>query len=50
MEVRIVEQSGQEPVYVASSQDSTKKKAEQQAARIALDHLRSQEQVQAEQA
>ena len=50
MEVRIVEQSGQEPLYVASGQDSTKKKAEQQAARIALEHLRSQEPVQAEQA
>ena len=48
MEVRIVEQSGQEPLYVASGQDSTKKKAEQQAARIALEHFRSQEPVQAE--
>jgi ribonuclease-3 len=48
MEVRIVEQGGQEPLYVATGEDSTKKKAEQQAARIALEHLRAQEPVQAE--
>ena len=48
MEVRIVEQGGQEPLYVASGEDSTKKKAEQQAARIALEHLRAQEPMQAE--
>jgi ribonuclease-3 len=47
MEVRIQQQSAQEPLYVAEGQDSTKKKAEQQAARIALEHLRAQEQIQA---
>jgi ribonuclease-3 len=54
MEVRIFEQGarneGREPIYVAVGEDSTKKKAEQQAAKIALEHLRSQEPVQAEQA
>jgi len=54
MEVRIFEQGarseGKEPLYVAVGEDSTKKKAEQQAAKIALEHLRSQEPVQAEQA
>jgi ribonuclease III len=48
MEVRIVEQGGQEPLYVATGEDSTKKKAEQQAAKIALEHLRAQEPMQAE--
>ena len=48
MEVRILEQSAHEPLYVATGQDSTKKKAEQQAARVALEHLRSQPPVQAE--
>jgi ribonuclease-3 len=50
MEVRILEQGAQEPLYVAAGQDSTKKKAEQQAARIALEYLRAQEPVQAEHA
>ena len=48
MEVRIVEQGGQEPLYAATGEDSTKKKAEQQAAKIALEHLRAQEPMQAE--
>lgn len=52
MQVRILEQGaldrGEEPLYVATGEDSTKKKAEQQAARIALEHLRSQEPDQAE--
>lgn len=47
MQVRIFEQGaqdgGREPIYVASGEDSTKKKAEQQAARIALDHFRTRE-------
>ena len=43
MEVRIVEQGAPEPLCVATGQDSTKKKAEQQAARIALEQLRSRE-------
>lgn len=54
MELRIFEQGarneGKDPLYVAVGEDSTKKKAEQQAAKIALEHLRSQEPVQAEQA
>ena len=49
MQVRIFEQGaqdgGREPIYVSSGEDSTKKKAEQNAARIALDHLRSLEPV-----
>jgi len=49
MQVRILEQGAQEPLYVATGEDSTKKKAEQQAARIALEYLRSHEPVQAEQ-
>lgn len=48
MEVRITEHGVHEPLYVATGQDSTKKKAEQQAARSALEHLRAQEPVQAE--
>lgn len=54
MEVRIFEQgaqnAGKDPLYVAVGEDSTKKKAEQQAAKIALEYLRSQEPVQAEHA
>jgi len=50
MEVRILEQSAREPLYVATGEDSTKKKAEQQAARIALEYLRSQQPVPAESA
>jgi ribonuclease-3 len=54
MQVRIFDQGaqdgGREPIYVASGEDSTKKKAEQNAARIALDHLRSQEVVPEKQA
>lgn len=50
MQVRILEQGSQDPLYVATGEDSTKKKAEQQAARIALEYLRSHEPVQAEQA
>jgi len=50
MQVRILEQGAQEPLYVATGEDSTKKKAEQLAARIALEYLRSHEPVQAEQA
>ncbi|HWC18866.1 MAG TPA: ribonuclease III [Terriglobales bacterium] len=46
MQVRILEQGGLEPLYVATGEDSTKKKAEQQAARIALEYLRSQQPVQ----
>src|SRR5215475_10791927 len=49
MQVRILEQGAQEPLYGATGEDSTKKKAEQQAARIALEYLRSHEPVQAEQ-
>jgi ribonuclease III len=53
MEVRIFEQGaqneGKDPLYVAVGEDSTKKKAEQQAAKIALEHLRSMEPMQAEQ-
>jgi ribonuclease III len=45
MQVRIVEQGSQEPIYVATGEDSTKKKAEQQAARIALDYLRANQSV-----
>ena len=50
MQVRILEQGAPEPLYVATGEDSTKKKAEQQAARIALEHLRSQQPVQTESA
>jgi ribonuclease-3 len=50
MEVRIVEQGASEPLCVATGQDSTKKKAEQQAARIALEQLRSHEPAPAEHA
>ena len=50
MQVRILEQGAQEPLYVTTGEDSTKKKAEQQAARTALEYLRSHEPVQAEQA
>ena len=50
MQVRILVQGAEQPVYVASGEDSTKKKAEQQAARIALEYLRSHEPVQAEHA
>jgi len=50
MEVRILEQGGEEPLYVATGEDSTKKRAEQQAARIALEYLRSHEPVHTEQA
>jgi dsRNA-specific ribonuclease len=50
MQVRIFEQDGSEPIYSATGEDSTKKKAEQQAARIALEHLRSQQPVPAESA
>jgi len=50
MQVRIFEQDGGEPIYSATGEDSTKKKAEQQAARIALEHLRSQQPVPAESA
>jgi ribonuclease-3 len=50
MQVRILEQGAQEPLYVATAEDSTKKKAEQQAARIALEHLRAQESAPAEHA
>ncbi|MBV9075568.1 MAG: ribonuclease III [Acidobacteria bacterium] len=49
MEVRIQEQGAPDPLYVAEGQDSTKKKAEQQAARLALEHLRAHEPVQAQQ-
>ena len=49
MQVRIFEHGGQdsgrEPIYVATGEDSTKKKAEQKAAQIALDHLRSHDAV-----
>ena len=50
MQVRILEQGAEEPLYVTTGEDSTKKKAEQQAARTALEYLRSHEPVQAEQA
>jgi len=50
MQVRILEQGAEEPMYVATGEDSTKKKAEQQAARIALDHLRSEQPVETESA
>ena len=50
MQVRILEQAASEPLYVATGEDSTKKKAEQLAARIALEHLRSHEGAQAEKA
>jgi ribonuclease-3 len=43
MEVRIHEHGSQEPLYVAKAEDSTKKKAEQLAARMAMEHLRAQE-------
>src|SRR5438270_1219218 len=49
MQVRILEQGAQESLYVATGEDSTKKKAEQLAARIALEHLRPHEPIQAEQ-
>ena len=49
MQVRILEQGALEPIYMATGEDSTKKKAEQQAARIALEYLRSHEPIQAEQ-
>ena len=45
MQVRILEHGSEEPIYVATGEDSTKKKAEQQAAKLALAHLRSQESV-----
>jgi ribonuclease-3 len=48
MEVRILEQGKQEPICVATGEDSTKKKAEQRAAKVALEFLRSREPVQAE--
>jgi dsRNA-specific ribonuclease len=48
--VRIFEHDGGEPMYTATGEDSTKKKAEQQAARIAIEHLRSQQTVPAESA
>src|SRR4051812_45842993 len=52
MQVRIFEQGaqdrGENAVFEATGEDSTKKKAEQQAAKLALDHLRSQEPVPAE--
>ena len=50
MQVRIQEQGSQEPLYVAVGEDSTKKKAEQQAARLALEHLRARESAPAEHA
>ena len=50
MQVRILQQDAGEPIYVATGEDSTKKKAEQQAARIALEYLRSQQPVPAESA
>ena len=50
MQVRILEQAASEPLYVATGEDSTKKKAEQVAARIALEHLRSHERAEAEKA
>ena len=50
MRVRILEQGASEPLYVATGEDSTKKKAEQQAARIALEYLRSHEPMQADKA
>jgi ribonuclease-3 len=50
MQVRIFEHDGGEPIYSATGEDSTKKKAEQQAARIAFEHLRSQQPVSAESA
>jgi ribonuclease-3 len=43
MEVRIHEHGAQEPIYVAKAEDSTKKKAEQRAARDALEYLRAHE-------
>jgi ribonuclease-3 len=43
IEVRIHEHGSPEPVYVAKAEDSTKKKAEQRAARMALEHLRAHE-------
>jgi ribonuclease-3 len=43
MEVRIHEHGAQEPIYVAKAEDSTKKKAEQRAAREALEYLRARE-------
>ena len=50
MQVRILQQDAGEAIYVATGEDSTKKKAEQQAARIALEYLRSQQPVPAESA
>jgi ribonuclease III, bacterial len=50
MQVRIFEHGSEEPVHVATGEDSTKKKAEQQAAKMALAHLRSQESIAVEQA
>jgi ribonuclease-3 len=48
MQVRILEQGAEQPLYVASGEDSTKKKAEQQAARKTLEYLRLHNPVQAE--
>ena len=52
MQVRIFEQGaqdrGENALYEATGEDSTKKKAEQRAAKIALEYLRSQEPVPAE--
>lgn len=50
MQVRIQGQGAEEAIYAASGEDSTKKKAEQQAARVALEYLRSHQPVPAESA